>query len=192
MYWGPRFFYDRYKLPVSITENGLAMRDHVFLDGKVHDPQRIDFMHRYLTELARAIKDGVPVTGYYAWSLLDNFEWSDGYKQRFGLVYVDYQNAEAGPEGFVRLVPEGDRHERQGAGRQDRAAGREGHAVAAASASASGRSSRRSACSRAGCGRAVDTQSAIASACWGGGSFAPRARNQSIACSRSPRARRAR
>ena len=48
MYWGPRFFYDRYKLPLSITENGLAMRDQVFLDGKVHDPQRIDFMHRYL------------------------------------------------------------------------------------------------------------------------------------------------
>ena len=52
MYWGPRFFYDRYKLPMSITENGLATRDQVFLDGKVHDPQRIDFMHRYL---ARAV-----------------------------------------------------------------------------------------------------------------------------------------
>jgi beta-glucosidase len=90
MYWGPRFFYDRYKLPISITENGLATREQVFLDGKVHDPQRVDFMHRYLLELARAIKDGVPVTGYYAWSLLDNFEWADGYKQRFGLVYVDY------------------------------------------------------------------------------------------------------
>jgi beta-glucosidase len=47
-------------------------------------------MHRYLLELARAIKDGVPVTGYYVWSLLDNFEWADGYKQRFGLIYVDY------------------------------------------------------------------------------------------------------
>ena len=98
MYWGPRFFYDRYKLPVSITENGLATRDQVFLDGKVHDPQRIDFMHRHLLELARAIKDGVPVTGYYAWSLLDNFEWADGYKQRFGLVYVDYQNQKRVPK----------------------------------------------------------------------------------------------
>jgi beta-glucosidase len=92
MYWGPKYFYDRYKLPMSITENGLATRDQLFLDGKVHDPQRIDYMHRYLAELARAIKDGVPVTGYYAWSLLDNFEWADGYKQRFGLVYVDYVN----------------------------------------------------------------------------------------------------
>jgi beta-glucosidase len=98
MYWGPRFFYDRYKLPVSISENGLAMREQVFLDGKVHDPQRIDFMHRYLAELGRAIKDGVPVTGYYAWSLLDNFEWADGYKQRFGLVYVDYQNQKRVPK----------------------------------------------------------------------------------------------
>ena len=61
MYWGPRFFWDRYKLPLSITENGLAVRDQVFLDGKVHDPQRIDFMHRYLIELSRAVKEGVPV-----------------------------------------------------------------------------------------------------------------------------------
>jgi beta-glucosidase len=98
MYWGPRYFHDRYKLPMTITENGLATRDQVFLDGKVHDPQRIDFMHRYLLELARAIKEGVPVTGYYAWSLLDNFEWADGYKQRFGLVYVDYQSQKRLPK----------------------------------------------------------------------------------------------
>jgi beta-glucosidase len=98
LYWGPRFFYDRYKLPLSITENGLAVRDQVFLDGKVHDPQRIDFMHRYLSELSRAIKDGVPVGSYYAWSLLDNFEWADGYKQRFGLVYVDYQTQKRVPK----------------------------------------------------------------------------------------------
>ena len=98
MYWGPKFFYDRYKLPISLTENGLATRDQVFLDGKVHDPQRIDFMHRYLLELGRAIKDGVPVTGYYAWSLLDNFEWADGYKQRFGMVYVDFQTFKRVPK----------------------------------------------------------------------------------------------
>jgi beta-glucosidase len=98
MYWGPRFFYDRYQLPMSITENGLATRDQVFLDGKVHDPQRIDFMQRYLLELSRAIKEGVPVTSYYAWSLLDNFEWADGYKQRFGLVYVDFQSQKRVPK----------------------------------------------------------------------------------------------
>jgi len=98
LYWGPRYFYERYKLPVSLTENGLATRDHVFLDGKVHDPVRIDFMHRYLAELGRAIKDGIPVTGYYAWSLLDNFEWADGYKQRFGLIYVDYPTGKRIPK----------------------------------------------------------------------------------------------
>lgn len=91
LYWGPRFFHERYQLPLSITENGLSTRDQLFLDGKVHDPQRIDYMHRVLLELARAVREGIPVTGYYAWSLLDNFEWADGYKQRFGLTYVDYQ-----------------------------------------------------------------------------------------------------
>ena len=98
MYWGPRFFWDRYKLPLSITENGLSVRDWVSLDGKVHDPQRIDYMFRYLAELSRAVKEGVPVGSYYAWSLLDNFEWADGYKQRFGLVYVDYQNQKRVPK----------------------------------------------------------------------------------------------
>ena len=90
LYWGPRFFWERYKVPVTITENGLSTRDQVFLDGKVHDPQRVDYMHRVLLELSRAIKDGVPVNGYYAWSLLDNFEWAHGYSKRFGLVHVDY------------------------------------------------------------------------------------------------------
>jgi beta-glucosidase len=98
LYWGPKFSYERYKLPATITENGLSTRDQVFLDGKVHDPQRIDYMHRVLLELARAIKDGVPIDGYYAWSLMDNFEWSDGYKQRFGLVYVDYSNQKRVPK----------------------------------------------------------------------------------------------
>ncbi|MES1209255.1 MAG: GH1 family beta-glucosidase [Pseudomonadota bacterium] len=98
LYWGPRFFHDRYRLPMSITENGLSTRDQIFLDGKVHDPQRIDYMHRALLELSRGVREGLPVTGYYAWSLLDNFEWADGYKQRFGLVYVDYQTQKRIPK----------------------------------------------------------------------------------------------
>ena len=85
-------------MPLTITENGLSTRDQVFLDGKVHDPQRIDYMRRALLELSRAIEDGVPVGGYYAWSLLDNFEWADGYKQRFGLVYVDYASQKRIPK----------------------------------------------------------------------------------------------
>jgi beta-glucosidase len=98
LYWAPRYCHDRYQLPISITENGLSTRDQVFLDGTVHDPQRIDYMHRVLLEMSRAIRDGVPITSYYAWSLLDNFEWADGYKQRFGLVYVDYQNQKRVPK----------------------------------------------------------------------------------------------
>lgn len=94
MYWGTRFLYERYGLPVLISENGTSCHDRVSLDGKVHDPNRIDFMRRYLTQLERAAADGVPVKGYFAWSLLDNYEWSSGYSQRFGLIYVDYRTKE--------------------------------------------------------------------------------------------------
>ena len=75
LYWGPRFYYERYKLPIYITENGLANQDWVSLDGKVHDPQRIDFLQRYLLELNRVIGAGVDVRGYFQWSIFDNFEF---------------------------------------------------------------------------------------------------------------------
>lgn len=90
LYWGPRFLFERYRLPVVVTENGMANCDWAHADGKVHDPQRIDFLTRYLGQLARAIDDGVNVQGYFLWSVMDNFEWAQGYKQRFGLIYVDY------------------------------------------------------------------------------------------------------
>ncbi len=89
-YWGPKFFYERYKKPVVITENGISCRDWVALDGKVHDPDRIDFTERHLLELERAIADGVPVEGYFHWSFIDNFEWAHGYKHRFGMIFCDY------------------------------------------------------------------------------------------------------
>jgi len=90
LYWGPRFFHERYGRPVYITENGLANTDWVALDGRVHDPARIDFTTRYLRELGRAIADGVDVRGYFHWSIMDNFEWGEGFKQRFGMIHVDY------------------------------------------------------------------------------------------------------
>ncbi|MCD6175641.1 MAG: beta-glucosidase [Planctomycetes bacterium] len=90
LYWGPKFFYERYGKPVIITENGLANTDWPSIDGKVHDPQRIDFLGRYLRQLKRAAGQGVDIRGYFQWSLLDNFEWAEGYSKRFGLVYVDY------------------------------------------------------------------------------------------------------
>lgn len=91
LYWGPRFLYERYKKPIYITENGLSCPDVISLDGKVHDPNRIDFLHRYLLELKRAASDGVDIAGYFQWSLLDNFEWHSGYDERFGIVFVDYK-----------------------------------------------------------------------------------------------------
>jgi beta-glucosidase len=91
LYWGPRFFYERYQKPILITENGVSSRDWVSLDGKVHDPARIDFMTRYLRSLRRAVSEGVDVRGYFHWSFMDNFEWAEGYKERFGLYFVDFE-----------------------------------------------------------------------------------------------------
>ncbi len=88
--FGPRFVSERYKVPVYITENGLSNVDWVMSDGKVHDPQRTDYTRRYLIELEKAIADGADIRGYFHWSLLDNFEWAAGYRERFGLVHVDY------------------------------------------------------------------------------------------------------
>lgn len=91
MYWGPKFLYEKYKKPIYITENGMANTDLMFSDGHVHDPQRIEFTTRYLKELRRACEDGIDIRGYFHWSLLDNFEWAEGYQKRFGLVYVDFE-----------------------------------------------------------------------------------------------------
>ena len=72
-----------------ITENGVCVKDTVE-DGKVHDQARIDFFRAYLAQVLRAKNEGVPVEGYFVWSLTDNFEWSEGYRPRFGLIHVDY------------------------------------------------------------------------------------------------------
>ncbi len=89
LYWGARFFHERYQLPIVVTENGIPQTD-LLVDGKVSDPNRIAFMSAYLKGLKQASREGVPVHGYFYWSLMDNFEWSSGYKQRFGIVHVDY------------------------------------------------------------------------------------------------------
>ncbi|MCU1299711.1 MAG: Beta-glucosidase, partial [Acidobacteriaceae bacterium] len=75
---------------IEITESGCSYGDSVGDDGLIHDVRRIEYYRAYLGELARAIHDGADVRGYHAWSLLDNFEWEEGYKQRFGLVHVDF------------------------------------------------------------------------------------------------------
>ncbi|MFZ5517571.1 MAG: GH1 family beta-glucosidase [Candidatus Zhuqueibacterota bacterium] len=90
LYWGPRFLYERYKLPIVVTENGISISDWVQRDGQVHDSQRIDFLAGYLKAYKRAIAGGVDARGYFLWSIMDNFEWAYGYKQRFGIIFTDY------------------------------------------------------------------------------------------------------
>ena len=90
LYWTAKFMYERYKLPVVISENGVSCHDWVSLDGRVHDPNRIDYLQRYLLGLGRAGDEGVKLAGYFLWSLMDNFEWSHGFKQRLGIIHVDF------------------------------------------------------------------------------------------------------
>ncbi|GMO66513.1 MAG: GH1 family beta-glucosidase [Treponemataceae bacterium] len=94
LYWGPKFLYERYKKPLFITENGLSCTDVVSVDGKVHDPNRIDFLTRYISAMARAIKDGVDLRGYFQWCVTDNFEWAKGYTDRFGMIFCNYVTQE--------------------------------------------------------------------------------------------------
>ncbi len=94
LYWGPRFFHERYGKPIYITENGMSAHDWVDLDGEVRDFQRIDFVRRYLRQYRRAADEGIPVEGYFLWSLMDNFEWAEGYRERFGIIHVDYETQE--------------------------------------------------------------------------------------------------
>jgi len=84
------------KYPVKeiiITENGAAFPD-LLINGRVHDQQRINFYKRYLQNILRAKKEGINVTGYFAWTFIDNFEWAEGYRPRFGLVYNDFSTQE--------------------------------------------------------------------------------------------------
>jgi beta-glucosidase len=76
--------------PVYVTESGCAYDDKPGPDGAVHDPERIEYLDGHLRAIGRAIDAGVDVRGYYTWSLMDNFEWAEGYTKRFGLVHVDY------------------------------------------------------------------------------------------------------
>lgn len=98
IYWGVKHYTKRYKLPVYITENGMSCHDWVSLDGKVHDPNRIDFLHRYLLSLRKAAEEGCDIRGYFQWSFMDNFEWASGYNPRFGMVFCDYQTLKRTPK----------------------------------------------------------------------------------------------
>jgi beta-glucosidase/6-phospho-beta-glucosidase/beta-galactosidase len=76
-----------------ITENGAAFKDQWDGNNHVNDPQRVHYLEQHITAIGSAIAQGAPVRGYFVWSLLDNYEWHDGYSKRFGIVYVDYDTA---------------------------------------------------------------------------------------------------
>ncbi len=87
-----RVWRDYHPPKIMVTENGVPVPDGVDFDGRVRDERRIRYLKNHLVEVHRAISDGAPVTGYLVWSLLDNFEWAFGYRMRFGLIYVDFDN----------------------------------------------------------------------------------------------------
>ncbi|HLY43271.1 MAG TPA: GH1 family beta-glucosidase [Terracidiphilus sp.] len=99
LYWGVRNVVDLWKIPeVYITENGTSSDDVLKADGHVEDVDRIMYLRNHLTHLHRAASEGYPVKGYFLWSLMDNFEWADGYSKRFGLHYVDFKTEKRTPK----------------------------------------------------------------------------------------------
>lgn len=93
-------------VPIYITENGAAFEDRVGRDGEIHDAPRIAYLRDHLQALHKAIQQGVDVRGYFAWSLLDNFEWGFGYAKRFGLVGVDFATQRRIPKASARFYAE--------------------------------------------------------------------------------------
>jgi beta-glucosidase len=94
-----RRLHEDYAAPsLYVTENGASFADVRTHDGRVHDNERRDYLAAYIASVEQGVARGVPVRGYFVWSLLDNFEWAFGYSKRFGLVYVDYPTLERIPK----------------------------------------------------------------------------------------------
>ncbi len=107
LYWGPRHVARIWGVKeIYITENGCSSSDVPAPDGRVYDTDRVMYLRNYLTQLQRATREGVPVRGYFLWSLMDNFEWADGYTNRFGLHYVDYRTQKRTPKLSAALYRE--------------------------------------------------------------------------------------
>jgi beta-glucosidase len=113
LYWAPKLVADIWNVKeMYITENGASSTDQVAPDGHVYDTDRVMYLRNYLSQLHRAIAEGVPVKGYFVWSLLDNYEWADGYEKRFGITYVDFATQKRIPKlsfEFYRQVIRGNR-----------------------------------------------------------------------------------
>jgi len=84
--------------PIYITENGACYEDVLTENNRVHDVLRKDYFQKHFIQCHRLIESGVPLKGYFAWSLLDNFEWAEGYRKRFGIVYTNYETLERHPK----------------------------------------------------------------------------------------------
>jgi beta-glucosidase len=93
-------------LPLYITENGAAYEDQVGADGEIADPERVEYLQAHFAAARDAIAEGLPLRGYFIWSLMDNWEWAWGYSRRFGIVYVDYETQERTPKASGRWVQE--------------------------------------------------------------------------------------
>ncbi|WP_353069225.1 GH1 family beta-glucosidase [Tunturibacter empetritectus] len=99
LYWGPKLAAQLWNIKeIYITENGASSTDVLTPDGHVYDSDRVMYLRNYLTQLHRGVAEGVPVRGYFLWSLMDNFEWADGYAYRFGIHYVDFATQKRTPK----------------------------------------------------------------------------------------------
>jgi beta-glucosidase len=93
-----------------VTENGAAFADEVARDGLVHDAGRVDFFRQHLTQIAKVRAEGVPVDAFFAWSLMDNFEWAEGYTLRYGVCHVDFETQRRSPKDSARFLRSLGRH----------------------------------------------------------------------------------
>jgi beta-glucosidase len=99
LYWTPRNVAKVWNVSkIYISENGTSAADRPADDGKIYDLDRIMYLRNYLTHMQRATSEGIPVKGYFQWSLMDNFEWIDGYGKRFGLYHVDFETQRRTPK----------------------------------------------------------------------------------------------
>jgi beta-glucosidase len=92
--------------PLYVTENGAAFADYADPEGRVHDPERVEFLRGHFEAAHAALSAGVDLRGYFVWSLIDNFEWADGYSQRFGVVYVDFKSQQRIPKTSATFLSE--------------------------------------------------------------------------------------
>ncbi|SDF56927.1 GH1 family beta-glucosidase [Terriglobus roseus] len=99
LYWAPKLVHEAFGVnEIYITENGCSSADVLAGDGHIYDTDRVMYLRNYLMHLQRAVSEGIPVKGYFLWSLLDNYEWADGYDKRFGITYVDFKTQKRTPK----------------------------------------------------------------------------------------------